>query len=253
MVINKKIKAVIIDDEQNNVDNLRFLLMKHCENVQVVAAANNAESGEQIIREHNPDVVFLDIQMPEKSGFDLLSTFINPSFEIIFVTAYDKYGIQAIKFSAIDYLLKPIDIDELKTAVNKVFQKKNNVQSGQIENLLSIIKHQQQKEDHRIALTSAGEINFVKTSEIIRCESSNNYTTFFFIDGKKQVVSRPISEFEEMLLPYDFVRCHQSHLISKKFIKRLVKKDGGYFVMDDNVNIPISKQRKEMLKTFLEW
>lgn len=246
------IKAVVIDDEQNNIDNLAILLNQYCKQVNIAASALNADEGEKIILQHTPDLVFLDIQMPGKSGFDLLKNLRQPQFEIIFVTAFDKYGIQAVKFSAIDYLLKPIKIDDLKDAVNKAvakcMQKKQNLQ---LENLLQVLKNNQQKEEHRIALSSAKETRFVKTNDIIRCESSNNYTSFFLMNGEKIITSKPIFEYEEILEGYGFIRCHQSHLVNKKFIKSWIKEDGGYLLLDDQSQIPISRQKKEQLKQML--
>ena len=251
MALNSIIKAIIIDDEHNNIINLQALLQWHCPHVQVIAIAQNAHEGEEIILLHKPDLIFLDIQMPGANGFDLLRKLPKLNFEIIFVTAYDKYGIQAIKFSAIDYLLKPINVSELKQAIDKVMIKRSGYKNIQLENLLELIKHQQQKEDHRIALPTAKETHFIKVSEVMRCEASNNYTTFFFESGKKIVVSKPIYEYEDLLNDYGFIRCHQSHLVNKKFVKSLVKEDGGYLLLDDNTTIPISKQRKETVKALL--
>jgi len=244
------IHAVIIDDEQNNIDNLSILLKQHCPQVNVVSTAKSASEGENIILIHAPDLVFLDIQMPERSGFDLLKSLNNYSFEIIFVTAYDQYGIQAVKFAAIDYILKPINIEELKLAVQKVIQKSAlKKQNLQLDNLIKLLKQKHQKEFHRIALQSTKETRFVETDKIIRCESANNYTTFFLITGEKIVTSKPIFEYEEILQDYEFIRCHQSHLVNKRFIKSWVKEDGGYLLLDDQSQIPVSRQKKEYIKS----
>ncbi len=187
------ISAVIIDDEQNNIDNLAALLARYCPEVNVLACANDATGGEVIIRRYNPDLVFLDIQMPGKNGFELLKGLEHFPFSVIFVTAFDQYGIQAVKFSAIDYLLKPVDVEELKVAVHKVtemHQRKN--QNLRLENLIEVLKQEQQKSSHRIALQSAKETRFIETGRIIRCESSNNYTTFFLVNGEKILTSKPI-------------------------------------------------------------
>ncbi len=172
------IRAILVDDEQNNIDNLKKLLEKYCPEVAVISMTTSAIDGKKMITEQKPDLIFLDIQMPDKNGFELLKSLDSYSFEVIFVTAFDKYGIQAVKFSAIDYLLKPINIEELKSAVNKaaekIVQKKQNYQ---LENLLRLL--QQQREEHRIAIPAAKETRLVKTKDIIRCESSNNYTYFF--------------------------------------------------------------------------
>jgi two-component system, LytTR family, response regulator len=246
------INTVIIDDEQNNIDNLSILLHTYCPQVSVLASALNAQEGEQIILKHKPDLVFLDIQMPEKNGFDMLKSLNAFDFEIIFVTAFDQYGIQAVKFSAIDYLLKPINIDDLKQAVQKAAlkstQKRHN---AQLENLIQLVQQKQQKQFHRIALQSTKETRFVEPDKIMRCESSNNYTTFFLSNGEKIWTSKPIFEYEEMLHDYGFIRCHQSHLVNKTFIKSWIKEEGGYFLMEDNTQIPISRNKKEGLKLLL--
>lgn len=246
------IQTIIIDDEQNNIDNLQILLQQYCPQINVIAAALNANEGKKIILQHQPDLVFLDIQMPEKNGFDLLKSLPDYSFEIIFVTAYDQYGIQAVKFAAIDYLLKPIDINELQNAVQKAIKKcAVKQQNLQLQNLIQLLQQQNQKQLHRIALQSAKETRFVETDKIIRCESSNNYTTFFLVNNEKIIVSKPIYEYEELLNGYGFIRCHQSYLVNKKFIKSFVKEDGGYLLLDDKTQIPVSKQKKEQIKKLL--
>lgn len=247
------IKTIIIDDEQNNVDNLYLLLQRYCPQVDIVATALNADDGEKIILQYNPDLVFLDIQMPGKSGFELLKSLNNYSFEIIFVTAYDQYGIQAIKFAAIDYLLKPINIEDLKLAVHKAVDRRAQKQQNlQLENLIRLLQQKQHKETHRIALQTTKEIRFVEADKITRCESSNNYTTFFLVTEEKILTSRPIYEYEEILQDYGFIRCHQSHLVNKKFIKSWIKEDGGYLLLEDLSQIPVSRQKKDILKQLLE-
>jgi len=243
------IRAVIIDDEQNNLDNLSRLLEKHCPDIVVAATALTADEGREIILLQKPDLLFLDIQMPGKNGFELLQSLPEHFFGIIFVTAFDQYGIQAVKFAAIDYLLKPIDTLELKTAVSKAIsrysEKKQNLQ---LDNLLQLLKHQQEKDTHRIALATAKETRLVRTQDIVRCESSNNYTTFFLLSGEKLLVSKPIFEFDELLKDYGFLRCHQSHLVNKKFIKSWVKEDGDFLLLEDASLVPVSRKKKEYIK-----
>lgn len=248
-----EISAVIIDDEQNNIENLEILLRLHCPQVTVVATAMNANDGAFIIVHHNPDIIFLDIQMPGRNGFEMLQSLKHHNFELIFVTAFDQYGIQAVKFSALDYLLKPIKTDELKNAVNKaIYRSVEKKQNQKLENLLQLLENRQQQNLHRIALASAKETRFIKTTDIIRCESSNNYTTFFITNGEKIMVSKPIFEYEEILSAYGFIRCHQSHLVNKKHIRSLVKDDGGYLVLEDGTQIPVSRLKKEFVKAELE-
>lgn len=245
------IRAVIVDDEKNNVENLVQLLQQNNLPVTVVGKANSADEGIAAIAALKPDLLFLDIQMPEKDGFELLKSLPHFQFEVIFVTAFDQYGIQAFKFSAIDYLLKPINPEELKAAIQKVelrlSQKKANYH---LENLMEYINDKEARKDHKLALASTKEIRFVNTKEIIRCESSNAYTEFFLVDGKSILVSKPIFEYEELLANYRFIRCHQSHLVNTHYIKSLLKEDSGYLLLNDDTRIPISRGKKEhVLKT----
>jgi two-component system LytT family response regulator len=242
------IRAFIIDDEKNNIEQMARLLVQHNLPVTIVGSATNADDAIKAIPENNPDLLFLDIQMPPQNGFDVLKALPRHNFEVIFVTAYDQYGIQAVKFSAIDYLLKPVDPDELKIAINKVEEKINKKKDNlQLENLMQLIRDKDARKDHKLALATTKEIRFVHTSDIIRCESSNAYTQFFLSDGKNVLVSKPIFEYEELLADYDFIRCHQSHLVNKKYIKSLIKEDSGYLLLADNSRIPISRSKKEMV------
>jgi two-component system LytT family response regulator len=236
--------AILIDDERNNLDNLRQLLATYCPQVKVAGTAINAIEGTKAIHELQPDLVFLDIQMPGKSGFELLKELNHYDFEVIFVTAFDQFAIQAVKFAAVDYLLKPVNIDDLQAAVSRAeVRSRQRRQNLQLENLISILQHR--KEEHRIALSTLKETRFVNTSGIIRCESSNNYTIFFLETGEKLTVSKPIFEYEEILKPYGFIRPHQSHLVNRHFIKSLMKEDGGYLLMENGSQIPISRSKKD--------
>ena len=247
-----KIKSVIIDDELNNVDNLTALLNSFCPRVEVIATANNAETGREAILKHQPAIVFLDIQMPGGNGFDMLRKMGSIDFEVIFVTAYDQYAIQAMKFSAVDYLLKPINTDELQFAVEAAIKRhQQKLHNNQLENLIHLLKWQQNMEEHRIGLTTMKETRFVKTNEIVRCESSNNYSTFYLNDGEELLVSKPIFEFEEMLKDYGFIRCHQSHLVNKSFIKSWVKEYGGYLLLYNGTEVPVSRNKKDSVKDSL--
>ncbi len=246
------INALIIDDEQNNIENLKTLVEKNCTAVNIVATALNTDSGKEMIYHHKPDLVFLDIQMPGKSGFDLLQSLHSDAFEIIFVTAYDQYALQAIKFSAVDYLLKPINVVELTNAVDKAAKKIiDKKQNEQLQNLLSFLQNRYNKETHRIALPTLKETRFVLTDIIVRCESTNNYTTFYLNNKEKLVVSKPIYEYEELLNNYNFIRCHQSHLVNKRYVRSWIKTDGGYLLLEDGSQVPVSKNKREIVKAAL--
>jgi two-component system LytT family response regulator len=242
------LQAVLIDDEQNNLHNLAQLLATWCPEVEVIATAMNADDGKQLILQHRPDLVFLDIQMPGKNGFDLLQSLTSYDFEVIFVTAYDQYGIQAVKFAAVDYLLKPVHIDELQAAVKKAVAKSAyKKQNGRLENLIHLLQQKQDKDEHRIALSTGKETRFILTQHIVRCESTNNYTHFYLADGEKLVVSKPIYEYEELLANYGFIRCHQSHLVNKRYIKSWVKEDGGYLLLQHGAQVPVSRQKRDLV------
>lgn len=238
------ITAALIDDETNNLANLSRMLAQYCPEVTVIGTALNAGTGRELIITRRPELVFLDIQMPGTSGLDLLRELPTHDFQLIFVTAHDQYGIQAVKFAAVDYLLKPINPGELREAVQKAIvrhgEKRKN---GQLDNLLQILAAR--KEDHRIALTTLKETRFVYTRQIVRCESDNNYCHFFLDNGEKILVSKPIYEFEPLLNDYGFVRCHQSHLVNKRFVRSWMREDGGYLLLDSGDTVPVSRSKKE--------
>jgi two-component system LytT family response regulator len=212
----------------------------------------NADEGKEALYMYKPDLLFLDIQMPGQDGFSLLRSLTEYDFEVIFVTAYDQYAIQAMRFSAVDYLLKPVDIRELQNAVSRAFkQRQLKVQNQQINHLMQWLKAQSQKEDLQIALSTLQETRFVKTHEIIRCESSNNYTTFFLNDGTHLLVSKPIYEYDDLLSNHGFLRCHQSHLVNKTYIKSWRKDCGDFLQLTDSTQVPVSRGKKEMIKKAL--
>jgi two-component system LytT family response regulator len=240
------ITAVLIDDEANNLDNLNGLLTQYCPEVTVIGTAMDAAAGKQLITTLHPELVFLDIQMPGENGFHLLQQLPRHDFQLIFVTAYDQYGIQAVKFAAVDYLLKPIDTRELREAVRKALLRHGEKhRNDQLENLLQLLQRQPFREEHRIALTTMKETRFLYTRQIIRCESDNNYCYFFLDNGEKLLVSKPIYEFEPLLKDYGFIRCHQSHLINKHHVRSWIRQDGDQLMLDNGDTIPVSRSKKE--------
>ncbi|HYC29060.1 MAG TPA: LytTR family DNA-binding domain-containing protein [Chitinophagaceae bacterium] len=247
-----KLKAVLIDDERNNLDNLEQLLITYCPELEICGRAMNADEGKELILSVHPQLVFLDIQMPGKSGLEMLKELNKQDFEVIFVTAFEKFAIEALRFSALDYLLKPISIKELQDAVAKAIQKhEQHDRNKNLENLVAYLLQQNQRESHRIALSTQKETRFVKPQEIIRCESSNNYTTVFLTDGSKLLVSKGIYEFEEMLKEYGFVRCHQSHLVNKSQVKSWVKTDGESLLLYNGDLIPVSKNKRAEVRNMI--
>lgn len=245
-------KAILIDDEISNLENLRTLLEKHCPQVTIMATAQNVNDAVNAIEKYLPHLVFLDIQMGEQTGFDVLKLLPKRNFEVIFVTAYDQYGIQAVKFAALDYLLKPIDIDELLNAVNKAEQKlATQIQNVQLDFLLQQIKKPETTVS-KIALPMQSEIRYVTLSDIIRCEADNSYTFFFLANGEKILVSKSLKEYADLLTPNGFLRTHQSHLVNPKYVKSWLKEDGGILLLTTGEKIPVSKPNKETVKQALQ-
>ncbi|MBP0903208.1 LytR/AlgR family response regulator transcription factor [Mariniflexile gromovii] len=238
------IKSIIIDDEAHNLENLKGLLEKNCTSVQVVAMSTSVEEGLKMIANYQPDLVFLDIEMPHKNGFDLLEAIEDINFEVIFVTAYNQYILQAIKSCALDYLMKPIAIPELKESVSKVSKlverkRENYKLKALVENLKNINQPQ------KIALPTTDELYFVSIDDIVRCKGENNYTMFFLANGNSILVSRTLKEWDDLLSSHQFIRTHQSHLINSIHVKSYVKKDGGYILMNDGSMVSVSKHKKE--------
>ena len=247
------LRAAVIDDEANARQALISLLRILCPEVEICGEAKNVDSGIELIRREHPNLVFLDIQMPGKTGFDLLSSFKDIDFGVIFTTAYQEFAVKAFRFSAIDYLLKPIDPDELQFAINKYKSQLETVNPQQLKILQEHIDNpqpvglkQRQKNDHqRIALPTAEGIHFVQMTDIIQCESLGSYTKFHLVGSKAIVVSRLLKEYEEILDNYYFFRVHQSNIVNLEHIKRYVKGDGGQVWMSDNSEVEVSRRRKE--------
>lgn len=234
-------KAIIIDDVADARLTLKQDLADYCSDVQVIDEADGVVSGAKILKKEKPDVVFLDIQMQDGTGFDLLDILGDFDFKVIFTTASDAHAIQAFKLSAIDYLLKPIDPDELIKAVEKLqqFQKNDPASFDLLNDSL------QQKQPKRLALNTLDKIHVAEISEIVRCESNVNYTKIYFEDGKNLLVTKTLKEFDELLTPYQFARVHQSHLVNLNFIKSFNKTDGGYLVMKDGSTVSVSSRKRQ--------
>lgn len=240
-------KAIIIDDIEQARETLRKDLNDYTPSVEIIGEAEGVVSGMKLLKEITPDILFLDIQMQDGSGFDLLDILPNIPFKIIFITASDAHAIKAFKYAAIDYLLKPIDPDELIKAIEKCGNESGN-ESDKYKLLSDSLKNHG-KPNEKIALHSQDKIQIVDIQSIIRCESSVNYTTFFFTDNRQIVVTKTLKEFNDLLAEQGFYRVHQSHLINTKFISEYVKTDGGHLIMSDQSIIPVSvRKRPEVIK-----
>ena len=244
------IKAILIDDEKHCRETLSIQLEKYCPEVQLLAQCSSAAQGLLAITQHQPDVVFLDVEMPQMNGFEMLQQLSTIPFEVIFTTGYDAYAIKAIRFSALDYLLKPIDKDELKKAVAKLNQKKDHNLTEQFDILLEKLGTKPVPLQ-KIALPTFEGFELVSIDTILHCEADSNYTHIVLRQGKKVLVSRTLKEIEELLEGHAFLRVHHSYLVNLNEIVRYVRGEGGYVVMSDNIAITVSRSRKDaLLKVF---
>ncbi len=244
------LNAIIIDDERNALEVLEMQLQHFCPEVNVVAKCDGGEKGIAAIKKHQPQIVFLDIEMPHKNGFDVLNETKGLNYEVIFTTAYDQFAIKAFKFSAVDYLLKPVDVTELRAAVDKVKNRATQEPlDDRIKKLLSQFTQPAAPASEKIALPVGDAMQLVLPNDILRCESESNYTHIFLVNGKKITTAKTLKDVEENLGGLNFYRVHQSHLVNMNHISKVVRGDGGYVLMDDGTQIAISRNRKE---AFLE-
>ncbi len=240
------IKAIIIDDEMHCRKTLGILLKEYCPDVQIIEQCDNGESGAEAIKKLKPDLVFLDIEMPRMNGFEILEKFSEISFAVIFTTGYDQYAIKAFKFSALDYLLKPIDHEELKKATQKVNKQSPHPLTQQLEILLQRLNHQPSA-INKIALPTMEGLQMIPVDSIISCGSDRNYTTVLLKGNKKIIVSKMLKDIEEMLDEYSFLRVHHSYIVNLNEINKYVRGEGGYLIMSDNSSVDVSRSRKEIL------
>ncbi len=246
------LKAIIIDDEKHCRRMLHWAIEKHCPEVEVLAECKSGAEGITAIQSYVPDLVFLDIEMRDMTGFDMLERIGEISCDIIFTTAYDNFAIEAFKVNAIDYLLKPIDENELAVAVKKVAQKKEDpISTEQMAFLLAQLKNTLYDKDASIALPSSTGLEFVTIADIIYCQSDSNYT-HVHINGKKtMVVSKTLKDVEDLLPDIGFFRVHHSYTVHLKHIRRYLKADGGYLVMSNGDKVKVSRSKKELLMELL--
>lgn len=240
------VKAIIIDDEMHCRKTLEILLKEYCPDVQLIEQCSEAETGIKAIKEGKPDLVFLDIEMPNMNGFEMLEKFQEIYFEIIFTTSYDQYAIKAFHFSALDYLLKPVERIELQRAVQRVTQRMNSPLPQQLEILLQKLHHPVSS-IQKIALPTMEGLQMIALNSIISCASDSNYTIFQLKNKQKLIASRPLKEIEEMLEDYSFLRVHNSYLVNLNEIEKYIKGEGGYLIMTDGSSVDVSRNKKEIL------
>ncbi len=243
-------KALIIDDENRTRDLIAKMINSFGLDIEAIPAGENVQSGIAAIETYQPELVILDIQMPDGTGFDVLKAVEKKNFEVIFVTAHEEFAIKAIKFSALDYILKPVDVEELKSAVERALitieMKKDDVQFDALQHNI----HPQQKK--RLVLKTQESVHVVELDQIVRCESDRNYTSFYLSGGKKILVSKTLKEYEILLTGYNFLRVQQSHLINLDFVERYDKGNGGSVVMKDGSEVPLSPAKRDVFFKILE-
>lgn len=236
--------VIIIDDEAKGRMALREKLLAYCPQTIILAEAANGQEALTLIQIHQPQLIFLDIEMPRMNGFEMLNELPEKNFHIIFTTAYDQYAIKAIKYAAFDYLLKPIDIEELKTAIEKIDTKENIQTKKQVE-LLQLNMQQPKNKLHKLAIPTLEGLLFYDISDIVHLEANSNYTNIYFTNKKKITASKTLKEFEELLPEDIFFRTHHSYLINLNYIKRYIKGDGGQIEMTNGTFVDVARRKKD--------
>lgn len=240
-------RSIIIEDEQPSRDFLKELLDKFCEDIEVVEGVENIKDAVKAIQKHQPDLVFLDIELPGQDGFALFDYFDTIDFGVIFTTAYNEYAIKAIRASAIDYLVKPIDLDELQVAIERARMIQRRKTSERVDLLLSNISHNR-KGPMKLALPLLNGFVFVKLDELLYCKAEGRYTNFHLIDGSKKLVSKPMKEYEDILLESGFLKIHRSHIINAQRIHQYTKGKHPIIKMEDGSELVVALSRKEELE-----
>lgn len=245
-MMNKKLKTIIIDDEPNAVDFISSIINEYCPELEIIGHANDVPDGIRIINERAPDLLFLDVEMPNGTGFDLLTSYPEKEFDVIFITAFNHYAIKAIKFSAVDYILKPINIKEFIESVRKVTLKRSENRTQKDDNLKILMENLRTSAPSRLAIPTAEGMEYLNPKEIIRIEADRSYSWFFLTNNRKMLVSKHLKEFQELLDGRQFFRPHNSYLINLKYVRKYVRKEGGYIEMQDGIQVPVSRNRKDL-------
>jgi two-component system LytT family response regulator len=244
--MSTKLKTVIVDDEKDAVDFIFSIIGEYCPGLTVTGQAYDVKEGVQVIKDLKPDLVFLDVEMPHGTGFDLLTHFPEKEFDVVFITAFNHYAIKAIKFSAVDYILKPININEFIEAVNKVMQKRSSSMFRGNENIKALLENLKTGVPSRLAIPTSDGMEYLNPKDIIRIEADRSYSWFYITGNRKILVSRNLKEFQDLLSDRHFFRPHNSYLINLRYVKKYVRKEGGYIEMQDGSDIPISRNRKDL-------
>lgn len=247
--MEQKTRTIIIDDERTNILTLKGLLNKYFPSIEIIDTAKNVAEGVASIDHHHPDLIFLDISMPDGDGFDLLSKVEFRLFEVIFTTAHDQYALKAFDYSAIHYLLKPIDYTELRKAINLYNEVK---MKGNISARLSVLKDNMQHKYEKIIVPSNDGLNILLIENIVRLEASDTYTEFYLSDGRKLLASKSLNNFEKILSDQAFSRIHSKHLVNLQYVQRYIKGKGGSVLLDNGDEVDVSVRKKNDFITALK-
>ncbi len=240
----ESLRGIIVDDERSSLQNLQQKLTEFCPDISVIASAEKPEDAILLIRQHKPDVIFLDIEMPRMSGLRMLNELTDYTGEIIFTTAYNHYAVDAIRISAFDYLVKPISITELQNAVARLLKYKQSETKERLDILRQSLTERKSQED-KIAVPTSDGMEFILIKNILHIESSSNYSKIYFTDGKHMLVTKLLKDFEDLLMPYKFYRVHNSHLINLSCIKKYIRGDGGQVILQDDTYIDVARRKKD--------
>jgi len=245
------LRVLIIDDESNIRNMIAEIIKSHCPNTEIIGQAGSVRDGKEKIESLHPDLVMLDIKMDDGSGFDLLRKMDKIDFKVIFITAYQEFALKAIKFSALDYILKPVDPEELINAVCSTEKMITEDQQSQIQYLKDSLNNTDQSEK-KILLKTSENIHLLRVSDIRYCEADGGYTRFFTNQDQEILVSRPLAEYEDLFAEYGFYRVHKSFLANLHKVERFEKEDGGYLVIDGEVKVPVASRKKDQMIQLLE-
>ncbi len=244
-------KIALIDDDKNIRDQYKAMILQHFQEITEICEADSAKSGMELLKECNPDVVILDIDLGDGTGFDVLQNVKPYNFSLIFSTAFNDFAIKAIKFSALDYILKPFDKDELISALEKAISMREKINlESQLKNFFD--HYDRTNQSKKLVLKTAGEFNIVDVTDVVYCQSDNSYTTFFFANSEEIIVSKSMKEYEELLSAFNFFRPHTSYLVNLNYVKKLDKSDGGFLILKTGKEIPVSQRKKARLVQVLE-
>ena len=245
---SKLTTAVLIDDMPQAISVLQNDLTTFCPDIEIIDSASSVVEGAKLIKKTQPNIIFLDIMLGDGTGFDLLEILDDSlNYKVIFTTASDEHAIRAFRYAAVDYLLKPIDTEELQQAVKKAVNQLNTQQHQ-----IPLLKEAYENiKPQRLALHTLDKVNIIEIEQIIRCESDNNCTWFFLQDGQKILVTKTLKHFDQILKDQMFIRCHQSHLINRHYVHEFIKRDGGYLILKDGSQIPVSVRKRQKVMNWL--